>query len=121
MTEFKVGDRVKVVNDAFTEANNGHTGTIKAISGAPVWPISVTFDDNDEGMTGDSFGAIELELIEPTPRAYTLADLRAHAVWLRNARDEILDRTEGLTDQAKTLADQSLALERAAVYLEQNS
>lgn len=69
MTTFKVGDRVRIVNDDFCYGHVGKTGVIRVddLSGLP---YLVKFDDGH--TTNEWFRPQDLKLVTPVPTVYKL-------------------------------------------------
>lgn len=91
MTDFKKGDRVRVVQDRTIPEYNGLTGTVESVSDDILWAIRVVFDEpvaSRDGITADVFDDTEIELIaaddaaddatdeQPTPADPDLQALR---------------------------------------------
>ncbi len=67
MSTFKIGDRVKVVNDEAVAAYNGRTGTVTSVEDpSRAYPIQVKFDVPVAlrgDVTSDGFDPVELALL----------------------------------------------------------
>ena len=71
MYKYKIGDRIKVVNDQIKDIYNGLTGTIVYIDRGLPFPLEVEFDEQLDAECGaDSFKPEEIRLIEPEHKIY---------------------------------------------------
>jgi hypothetical protein len=125
VSTFKIGDRVKVVNDTLVPEYNGLTGVVSAVDDTATWPgalaIKVGFDESAAerpNLMADHFAPDELELIpgdydtsvagvlrtaianlDPRVDEAQTAVTQAYAALTaaQDKRDDLVDRRDALT------------------------